>query len=156
MQSAALHAVLMKFCTFPCVFTNWTQYSRLQSACKPKLHVNHGCIQTMDDPHIIPLWCDIHFWWQKYGRKHPDLVVLCENRWKMAKQWKMGNYLLGQSTEWYKINAIVQVLSTRKFWYPTRPPWTLHAISAHRKDSHAVSHFMELWGLGEPLVVKDY
>ena len=46
-------------------------------------------------------WC-----WVKIGEK-----------WQ---QWKMGNYLLGQSREWYKINAIVQVLSTRKFWYPTR------------------------------------
>ena len=87
--------------------------------------------------HTHPLWCDIHFWWQKNGRKHPDLVVLCENRWKMAKQWKMGNYLLGQSAEWYKINAIVQVLSTRNFWYPTRPSWILHAILA-RGDRFAL------------------
>ena len=42
MQSAVLHAVLMKLCTFTCVLTNYTQYSRLQSACKPRLHVNHG------------------------------------------------------------------------------------------------------------------
>ena len=58
--------------------------------------------------------------------------MLCENRWKMAKQWKMVNSLLGQSAEWYKINVIVQVCSTGKFWYPTRPPWILHAILARR------------------------
>ena len=50
----------------------------------------------------------------KTGRKHPYLVGLSENRWKMAKQWKMGINLLGQSAELYKINAIVQVLSTHK------------------------------------------
>jgi len=38
---------------------------------------------------------------------------------KISEKWstneKMGINLLGQSAEWYKINAIVQVLSTRKF-----------------------------------------
>ena len=89
-----------------------------KAACKPWLHTNHGW------PTLIPYDVIFFFDGKKNGRKHPDLVVLCENR------WKMGNYLLGQSTEWYKINAIVQVLSTRKFWYPTRPPWMLHAILA--------------------------
>ena len=60
----------------------------------------------------------------KTGRIHPYLVWLSENR------WIMGINLLRQSAEWYKINAIIQVISTRKFWYPTRPPWILHAILA--------------------------
>ena len=60
----------------------------------------------------------------KTGRIHPYLVWLSENR------WIMGINLLRQRAEWYKINAIVQVLSMRKFWYPTRPPWILHVILA--------------------------
>ena len=81
------------------------------------VHANQGCMKTMDAckpwmTHTHPLWCDNHFWWQKTGRKHLDLVGLSENRWKM-KKW---GFIF-----WGKVQNDKR---------PTRSPWFLHAILA--------------------------
>ena len=104
------------------------------AACKPWMTYTH------------PLWCENHFWWPKTGRKHLDLVGLSENGWKMVNKWKMGINLLGQSAEWYKIKPLYRCFQRANF---DTPQHGHHEFCMQfwptRTDSHAVSHFKELW-----------
>jgi len=87
------------------------------------VHANQGCMLSMAAckpwmTYTHPLWCENHFWWPKTGRKHPDLVGLSENGWKMVNKWKMGINLFGQSAEWYKIKPLYRCFQRAIFDTP--------------------------------------
>ena len=60
------HAICSSACSFDeffyfslCIYKLYsqkqaTQCMQTKAACKPWLHANHGCMQTMEDPHLSP------------------------------------------------------------------------------------------------------
>ena len=137
----------MKFCTFPCVFTNWTQYSRLQSACKPKLHVNHGCIQTMDDPHSSPMmWYS--FLMAKKTVENTQIWWCCVKigeKWQNNEKWGIISW--GKVQNGIRSTPLYMCFQRKIFDAPHGHHEFCMQFWPTETDSHAVSHFRELWSI---------
>ena len=135
--SAAMHAVLMNFCNFPCVFTNCTQYSRLHGACKPRLHVNHGCMQTTDDPHSSPMKN-----WPKTPRFGGTEWKYVKNGNKKKEKW--GLIFWAKVQNGIRPTPPYRCFQRANFDTPRGHHEFCMQVWPTQTDSHSVLHFKEL------------